>query len=259
MPEQGPGVLHDLAVRSYEKGRFLYDGLRRSPNAYHNGRAIAYENRFPNATGEWQMDQPRSERTPAGRRPNGYADPSAMVGFLKSLRTVRFFEQHKPVPENVLQDVLEVARWSGSARNRQPWEFVVVSDRETLESLAACEGRAAHLANAALGIVLVMAGEPEFFEQETFDEGRLSERISLTAASYGVASSVGWFKGQGRQKAKKILGIPHSKLVRTVLSLGYPSSAPAGGHLALPKGRKPLLELVHEERYGSRGTSAEGT
>jgi nitroreductase len=172
---------------------------------------------------------------------------------------VRFFDQQDPVPENVLQDVLEVARWSGSARNRQPWEFVVVGDRETLESLAACEGRAAHLANAAVGIVLVMAGEPEFFEQETFDEGRLSERISLTAASYGVASSVGWFKGQGREKAKEILGIPQSKLVRTVLSLGYPTSPPQGGHLALPKGRKPLSELVHEERYGRRGASAEGT
>ena len=123
------------------------------------------------------------------------------------------------MPFNVLQDVLEVARWSGSARNRQPWEFVVVRDRKTLESLAACEGRATHSANAALGIVLVMAGEPEFFEQETFDEGRLFERISLTAASYGVASSVGWFKGQGRGKAKEILGIAQSKLVRTVLSL----------------------------------------
>jgi len=87
----------------------------------------------------------------------------------------------------------------------------------------------------------------------------LSERISLTAASYGVASSVGWFKGQGRQKAKKILGIAHSKLVRTVLSLGYPTSAPEGGHLALPKGRKPLPELVHEERYGRRRASSEGT
>ena len=87
----------------------------------------------------------------------------------------------------------------------------------------------------------------------------LSERISLTAASYGVASSVGWFKGQGRQKAKKILGIAQSKLVRTVLSLGYPTSAPEGGHLALPKGRKPLPELVHEERYGRRRASSEGT
>jgi nitroreductase len=172
---------------------------------------------------------------------------------------VRFFEQHKPVPENVLQDVLEVARWSGSARNRQPWEFVVVGERKKLERLAACEGRAAHLTNAAVGIVLVMAGVPEFFEQETFDEGRLSERISLTAASYGVASSVGWFKGQGREKAKEILRIPQSKLVRTVLSLGYPTSPPEGGRLALPKGRKPLSELVHEERYGRRRASAEGT
>jgi nitroreductase len=205
------------------------------------------------------MDQPSSQRTATDWRLNGYADPSALVGFLKSLRTVRFFEQHKPVPENILQDVLEVARWSGSARNRQPWEFVVVRDRKTLESLAACEGRAAHLANAALGIVLVMAGEPEFFEQETFDEGRLSERISLTAASYGVASSVGWFKGQGRGKAKEILRIAQSKLVRTVLSLGYPVSPPEGGRLAVPKGRKPLSELVHEERYGRRRASAEGT
>jgi nitroreductase len=217
------------------------------------------KNSFPKAIGERKMEQPRSERTAADRRLNGYADPSALVGFLKSLRSVRFFEQHEPVLEYVLQDVLEVARWSGSARNRQPWEFVVVRDRETLESLSACDGRAAHLANAAVGIVLVMVGEPEFFEQETFDEGRLSERISLTAASYGVGSSVGWFKGQGRKRAKEILGIPQSKLVRTVLSLGYPTSPPEGGHPALPKGRKPLSELVHEERYGRRGVSAEGT
>jgi hypothetical protein len=45
-----------------------------------------------------------------------------------------------------------------------------------------------------------------------------------------------------------------------VLSLGYPTSPPEGGHLALPKGRKPLSELMHEERYGvQRRASAEGT
>ena len=44
-----------------------------------------------------------------------------------------------------------------------------------------------------------------------------------------------------------------------VLSLGYPTSPPEGGRLALPKGRKPLSELVHEERYGRRRASAEGT
>jgi hypothetical protein len=47
------------------------------------------------------MDQPRSESTTADWRLNGYADPSALVGFLKSLRTVRFFEQHEPVPRKL--------------------------------------------------------------------------------------------------------------------------------------------------------------
>src|SRR5215204_5690375 len=58
---------HDLAVRLYEKSTFIYNALRRSPNTYHNGRAIAYENSFPKAIGERQMDQPRSERTATDR------------------------------------------------------------------------------------------------------------------------------------------------------------------------------------------------
>lgn len=83
--------------------------------------------------------------------------PDDPITFLKSLRTVRFFER-EPVSREALDDILEVARWSGSARNRQPWEFVVVRDRGTLETLAALEGYAQHLADAAVGIVLVMAG-----------------------------------------------------------------------------------------------------
>lgn len=45
--------------------------------------------------------------------------PDDPITFLKSLRTVRFFER-EPVTQEVLGDILEVARWSGSARNRQP-------------------------------------------------------------------------------------------------------------------------------------------
>jgi nitroreductase len=175
--------------------------------------------------------------------------PDDPVSFLKSLRTVRYFEP-EPVGEEALDDILEVARWSGSARNRQPWEFLVVRDRGTLERLAVLEGYAHHLAGAAVGIVLVMAGDPIKFEQETFDEGRLSERISLAAASYGLGAAVGWFAGDGRTAAKRILGIPDERLVRTALSLGHPARNPPRGKSALPQGRKPLAELVYEERYG---------
>src|ERR687894_336699 len=90
--------------------------------------------------------------------------------FLLSLRAVRQC-RGDPVPREVVDDVLEVARLSGSASNKQPWEVVVVRDQETLHALAGVEGYAGHLAGAALGIVPVMAGERE--EQEAYDEGRL--------------------------------------------------------------------------------------
>ncbi len=96
------------------------------------------------------------------------------ISFLRSLRAVRSFRPD-PVPDEVVADILEVARWSGSASNRQPWEIVVVRERETLQALARVEGYAGHLSGAALGIVLVMADDRP--RQETYDEGRLSERI----------------------------------------------------------------------------------
>jgi nitroreductase len=174
--------------------------------------------------------------------------PDDPIALLKSLRAVRFFER-EPVSQEALNDVLEAARWSGSARNRQPREFLVVRDRGTLERLAALEGYAQHLAGAAVGIVLVMAGDSTKFEQETFDEGHLAERISLAAASHGLGAAVGWFPGEGRGAAKRILGIPDERLVRTTLSLGYPAQNRPQGKSTLAQRRKPLADLVHEEHY----------
>jgi len=170
------------------------------------------------------------------------------IAFLRGLRSVRDFRSD-PVPREIVDDLLEVARWSGSANNSQPWELVVIRKRETLRSLAAVEGYAKHLAGAPLGIVLVMAGEPERVGHETYDEGRLSERIMLAAAVHGVGSCIGWFAGDGRQAAKTLLEIPASRLVRTVLSLGYPDDEARRARPKREQPRKPLAEIVHQERY----------
>ena len=168
-----------------------------------------------------------------------------LISFLRSLRAVRSFRPD-PVPQEVVDDILEVARWSGSASNRQPWELVVIRDQQTLGKLARLEGYAAHLSGAPLGIVLVMAGERA--AQETYDEGRLAERIMLAAWAHGVGSSIGWFVGDGRAAAKEILGAPQDRTVRTAISLGYPDES-ARRQRPGPA-RKPLSEIVHEERYG---------
>jgi nitroreductase len=156
-----------------------------------------------------------------------------------------------PVPQGVVDDLLDVARWSGSASNRQPWELVIIRDRGTLAALAATEGYAGHLAGAPLGIVLAMAGEPSRAVQEAYDEGRLSERIMLAAAAHGVGSSIGWLVGAGPAAAKSLLGIPPERTVRTVLSLGFPDEEARRAQPKRAQARKPLAEIVHEERYGS--------
>lgn len=169
------------------------------------------------------------------------------IAFLRGLRAVRSFRPD-PIPREVVDDLLEVARWSGSASNRQPWELVVIRDRETLRALARVEGYAGHLSSAALGIVPVMAGQRA--EQETFDEGRLCERIMLAAFAYGVGSSIGWFVGDGVAAAKEIVGAPEERRVRTAISLGYPDDEARRTRARRGQARKPLSEIVREERYG---------
>lgn len=170
------------------------------------------------------------------------------IEFLRELRAVRQFRS-EPIPEEVLDGVLDVARWSGSASNQQPWEIVVIRERTILQALSKVEGYAGHLANAAAGIVLVMKGEPGRVTQEAYDEGRLSERIMLAASAYGVGSCIGWFINNGQTEAKNVLGIPQEHFVRTSISLGYPDEEARRARPKSGQARKPIAAIVHRERY----------
>lgn len=178
-------------------------------------------------------------------------DTGDAIEFLRALRSVRRFTG-QPVPQAVVDDLLTVARWSGSAKNVQPWQFIVVRNPETLRQLGALPGYVTHLANAPLAIVLVMDGDPSAVQQETFDEGILSQRIQLAAQAHGLGSSIGWFHGEGRDKAKVILGVPPDRLLRTALSIGFEDAGADGGRFHPDQARKPLAELVHQERWGDR-------
>ncbi len=178
---------------------------------------------------------------------------SARIAFLRGLRAVRQLRPD-PVPESVLHDILEVARWSGSAGNRQPWEFVVVRDRDMLRRLSAIDGaNAGHLATAAAGIAIVI--HPEVPDLDAYDEGRLAERILLAAAAQGVGAAVGHFTGPGdtwaaSAEAKRMLGIPEQFVLRETISLGYPAE-----HLQRtpnPPGRKPLEQLTCGPRSSAK-------
>jgi nitroreductase len=170
---------------------------------------------------------------------------------LRNLRAVRDYALD-PVPQAALDDIYEVARWTGSAENRQPWDLVIVRDQTMRAKLAALHGYADHLAGAPLGIVLVMNNSNEEFA--THDEGRLCERIMLAAAAHGLGSCIGWWSGNAREEARALIGAPANSIVRTVIPIGYPASGRRPFEEELKLGhreaaRKPIEAIVHQERY----------
>jgi nitroreductase len=171
------------------------------------------------------------------------------IQFLRGLRQIRQLAPW-PVAEEALQEILEVARWTGSARNIQPWELIVIRDRNTLRALGTIEGgRGAHLVNAGLGIALVMSGDPEHPDFDTYDEGRLSERIMLAAEAHSLGSAIGWFKDAASDEAKRILGVPRERLLRTIMSIGSIDPAARAQRQRPQQPRKKLADLVHHERW----------
>lgn len=174
---------------------------------------------------------------------------TAQIAALKSLRQIRQLSP-EPLPADALQDILDVARWTGSARNIQPWELIVIQDRGTLQTLGSIEGgHAAHLTNAGAGIALVMSGDPEHTDFDTYDEGRLSERIMLAAAAHGLGSAIGWFKDASSDEAKRTLGVPPERLLRTVMSIGRVDAEARRQRVRPEQPRKPLAGIVHTERW----------
>jgi nitroreductase len=170
---------------------------------------------------------------------------------IKLLRGLRQVRQLRPeaLPQEVLADVLEVARWTGSAGNTQPWGFIVIRQRETLQVLARLEG-IGPVGNAALALIILMPNAPERAELLSYDEGRVVERIMLAASAHGVAAAMGMIRGEGIEQARTLLAIPPQYRVRSVVALGYPTPEVPRARPRSAPGRKPLSELVHEERFG---------
>lgn len=174
----------------------------------------------------------------------------AETKLIRSLRAVRQFSDRE-IPDDVLRDILDTGRWTGSSKNTQPWDLVVVRDRETLRALAKCGQFAGHLAGAKLGIALVMRGEDAW---TGMDEGRLMQNLMLAAWAHGVGSCIASIYPENNAKrARELLGIPENRYLRTMLSIGYPASADAlrlPPNARIPRGRRPFDDVVSWERFG---------
>lgn len=167
-------------------------------------------------------------------------------------RQVREFTA-EPLTDAQLHALTEVARWSGSSRNTQPWRFLVVRDPATLRALHAAgvpQTRSLATATAAIAIVLPVDAEPGVTLSHAYDDGRAAERILVAAGLLGVGAGIAWVRGEVLPAMRAILGLPEDRLVRTIIALGNPSEAARAPKSAPGQARIPREESVKQERWG---------
>lgn len=169
---------------------------------------------------------------------------------LQKVRQARQYTDREVAPD-VIQELLQIARWTGSSRNTQPWEFIAITDKGQLQKIADLRAPIAWVAEAPLAIAIVLNGESEM--AEAYDEGRVTERLLIGAHVLGLGGGIAWFGDDALQSvAKDFLGIPAEKTARAVVVIGYPRSIKDPRPNPATPGRRPIEELVSYDRMGNR-------
>ncbi|HTQ22682.1 nitroreductase family protein [Mycobacterium sp.] len=161
-------------------------------------------------------------------------------------RNVRQYKP-KPVSDDDLNRIVEAGWRAPSASNRQPWDFVIVTDRTQLQELSTVWRGAGHIAGAPAAIAMVVPEPPDERRKvvDQYDVGQATMAMMIAATDLGIGtghSSVG-----DQDKARAILGVPDGYLVAFMLGIGYPADRPLRP-IRKPD-RRPFSEVVHHGRW----------
>jgi nitroreductase len=158
---------------------------------------------------------------------------------VRTVLAVRSY-QNKPVPPDVVRRIVEAGRLTASSVNGQPWQFIVVENRETLRQLGTLARTGPYVAQAPLAIVVAI----EKTRFAVSDASRAIQSMILAAWSEGVGSN--WVGFVPMDEIKPLLSIPDNLDVIAILPFGYPDKAIGQGK----KKRKSLSQVAHRERFG---------
>lgn len=159
---------------------------------------------------------------------------------IRTMLAVREYDD-RPIPEEIVQRIVEAGRLTGSSMNGQPWHFVVVQDPDTLRRMGELEAHGPYIAQAPLAIAIVL-------DKSRFavsDASRAAQDMLLTAWEEGIGGN--WVGFGGMEDIKELLGIPGELQLLAILPFGYPAKAVGQGK----KRRKPLAEIAHREKWGT--------
>ena len=146
------------------------------------------------------------------------------------------------VPDSDLERILDAGRRAPSGRNRQPIEFIVVKDPNTIQTLASAQE-----CIADAGLVICVAADPAKSQYWHQDVSAATTNMLLAITGLGYASV--WIEGSMppvEEECKRALGIPDAMRLLVALPIGAPAKPPK------QRDKRPLADMVHWEQYGQQ-------
>ena len=149
----------------------------------------------------------------------------------------------RAVPASTVERILDAGRLAGSAGNRQPWTFFVVSSREVVERLSETVFAPANVLGARLVVAITVRGRGP----TAFDAGRAAQNMLLAAWNEGLVSCPNGVADQ--ERARELLDLSEDERPVIVLSFGYPArerqpERRSPEEWSARANRRPLAELV---------------
>jgi nitroreductase len=161
---------------------------------------------------------------------------------LKTRRSIRKYKS-TPVEPEKLEQCLEAARWAPSASNKQPWEFLIVTDAEKRKKLAEFHPYGKFVAESP--VVFIPLTNPEVHPKYHHADTALATlHFMIEAHSLNLGTCwAGVINSDIEPKIKELLKIPDHLKVLALVAVGYANETRTSK-------RKPIESLVHNESYG---------
>ncbi|MGB9620689.1 MAG: nitroreductase family protein [Armatimonadota bacterium] len=157
---------------------------------------------------------------------------------LKTRRSVRSFQMGS-IDRAVLEDIVDCGRLAATAINIQPWQFVVVTDAAMRRKIASITDYGKFIAEAPCCIAVFCEKVKYYLE----DGSAATQNMLLAANAHGLGSC--WVAGDKKPycaEIARLLGVPDSHTLVSLVAIGYPASVPSP-----PK--KALSEVLHWEKF----------
>jgi nitroreductase len=158
---------------------------------------------------------------------------------LEAIRRRRSVREYTgdPIPREDLETIVDAGRLAATGNNKQPWDFVVITEREMIEELKV----AARWMEKAGAIIAVVMDKSSRWWLEDGSAAVENMLIASTALGYGSC----WLEGNTlphEEEFKELLGVPEEKRLLTLVPIGVPTEWPT-------KDKKSLEDVIHWERY----------